>query len=233
MDSLTPPARRLRLIGLAVLASMAAAGAAQAHKLKAFATAEGALVSGYAYFTPGGRARQADVVVSGPGGVALLKTGVDDQGNFHFVAKQHIDYTITVDGGDAHVAAYTIHAADLPVSLPAPVDGALLPLDAPAPVAVAPPASATVAAPAPSGACAPALDPAALRAVVRESVAREINPLRAQLDAFQEAVGWRDIVSGFGYIFGLFGVAYGFAMWRRSDRPDASRVERPTLRRSA
>ena len=72
---------------------------ALAHKLKAFATAEGALVSGYAYFTPGGRARQADVVITGPGGVEVLKTGVDSEGNFHFVTKQRVDYVITVDGG--------------------------------------------------------------------------------------------------------------------------------------
>jgi nickel transport protein len=219
-----------RGLALAALAAMTLwTCSALAHKLKAFATAEGALVSGYAYFTPGGRARQADVVITGPGGVEVLKTGVDGEGNFHFVAKQRVDYVITVDGGDSHVATYTIHAADLPDALPAPQDGKVLPLDAPTAIAAeaaaaAPPAGDATAQPA----CA-APDPAALRALIRESVAREVNPLREQLDAFQEAVGWRDVVSGLGYIFGLCGVAYGFATWRtrgRSDRqsaPDAVR----------
>ena len=72
----------------------------EAHKLKAFATVEGTTISGYAYFTPGGRAQQADVTVTGPGAVEVLKTAVDAEGNFHFVAKQRVDYTITVDGGD-------------------------------------------------------------------------------------------------------------------------------------
>jgi nickel transport protein len=201
---------------------------ALAHKLKAFATAEGALVSGYAYFTPGGRARQADVVITGPGGVEVLKTGVDSEGNFHFVTKQRVDYVITVDGGDSHVATYKIHAADLPDALPAPQDGKLLPLDPPiaiaAEAAAAPPAADATAQPA----CTTP-DPAALRALIRESVAREVNPLREQLDAFQEAVGWRDVVSGLGYIFGLCGVAYGFATWRtkaRSDRQPATQTAR-------
>lgn len=58
--------------------------------------------------------------------------------------------------------------------------------------------------------------------MIRESVAREVNPLREQLDAFQEQVGWRDVVSGLGYIFGLCGVAYFFGTWRATRRPAAS-----------
>jgi nickel transport protein len=218
----------------AALASIAFLGGAEAHKLKAFATAEGPLVSGYAYFTPGGRAQQADVTITGPGGVEVLKTGVNGQGEFHFVAKQRIDYTITVDGGDSHVATFTIHAADLPDSLPAPEGGKILPLDPPTAATVAAAGAATVAAagaatpeavePAPAAGSptaagsANAIDPAALRALIRESVAREVNPLREQLDAFQESVGWRDVVSGLGYIFGLCGVAYFFGTWRSNRR---------------
>ena len=227
MDSVQQTFRRLALLALAMVASF---GAAHAHKLKAFATAEGPIVSGYAYFTPGGRAQQADVTISGPGGVEVLKTGVNEQGEFHFVAKQRVDYTIAVDGGDSHVASFTIHAAALPDTLPAPADGKILPLDPPgaAPVAAsADTASPTQAdQPAPSAAAASSglvvTDPATLRAMIRESVAREVNPLRAQLDAFQEQVGWRDVVSGIGYIFGLCGVAYFFAAWRSNRKPSAA-----------
>jgi nickel transport protein len=230
--------RTLWRLALVAVVSLVWIGGAEAHKLKAFATVEGAVVSGYAYFTPGGRAQQADVTIAGPGGVEVLKTGVNGQGEFHFVAKQRVGYVITVDGGDSHVATYTIHAADLPDSLPAPEDGKILSLDAPA---AALPAAADAATPTQSKAQAsppaptnadvaanPAVvsvDPAALRAMIRESVAREVNPLREQLDAFQEAVGWRDVVSGLGYIFGLCGVAYGFYSWRRSPaRPAARRA---------
>lgn len=196
---------------------IALAAPAQAHKLKAFATVEGATINGYAYFTPGGRAKQADVTVTGPGGVEVLKTGVDGEGNFRFVAKQKVDYTITVDGGDAHIATFVIHAADLPDSLPAPGDGKLLPLDAPV-IGAAPAAAASADVPADATAgnpAAPAIDPAALRAMIQESVAHEINPLREQLDAFQEQVTWHDVLGGIGYIFGLCGVAYYFANRKR------------------
>ena len=226
MGSVRQTFRRLVFVALATAA--ATAGAA-AHKLKAFATAEGAIVSGYAYFTPGGRAQQADVTITGPGGVEVLKTGVNGQGEFQFVAKQKVGYVITVDGGDSHIANFTIHAADLPDSLPAPVDAKILPLDPPTAAAAAaataattaeavesgpPTATAGPAAPASAAANIVAVDPAALRALIRESVAREVNPLREQLDAFQEQIGWRDVVSGLGYIFGLCGVAYFFGTWR-------------------
>jgi nickel transport protein len=235
--------RTLWLLTLVAVVSLAWAGGAEAHKLKAFATVEGAVVSGYAYFTPGGRAQQADVTITGPGGVEVLKTGVSGQGEFHFVAKQRVDYVITVDGGDSHVATYTIHASDLPDSLPTPEGDKILPLDPPtaataaAPDAAAPPQpEAQAPTPAPSNAANAAdvaivsVDPASLRAMIRESVAREVNPLREQLDAFQEAVGWRDVVSGLGYIFGLCGVAYGFYSWRRSPAPPAAR---PAARNAA
>ena len=218
----------LARLAFVALASITLAAGAEAHKLKAFATAEGPLVSGYAYFTPGGRAQQADVTITGPGGVEVLKTGVNEHGEFHFVAKQKIDYTITVDGGDSHIANFKIHAADLPDSLPAPVEGKILPLDPPVAPAVAsgePTAISQADESAPSGETAQlplaaggsgvvVIGPAALRALIRESVAREVNPLREQLDTFQESVGWRDVVSGVGYIFGLCGVAYFFGTWR-------------------
>jgi len=228
----------LRRLALATLASIAFIAAAEAHKLKAFATAEGPLVSGYAYFTPGGRAQLADVTITGPGDVEVLKTGVNGQGELHFVAKQRVDYTITVDGGDSHIATYTLHASDLPDSLPAPEDGKILPLDPPTATAVAAgaaaaagvaPASQTGEAPTAAGSpaasgCANPVDPAALRGLIRESVAREVNPLREQLDAFQESVGWRDVVSGLGYIFGLCGVAYFFGTWRSNRRSEPARA---------
>ena len=242
MDSVRQAFRRLALVALGLVATV---GAAHAHKLKAFATAEGPVVSGYAYFAPGGRAQQADVSITGPGGVEVLKTGVNDQGEFHFVAKQRVDYTITVDGGDSHVASFTIHAGDLPDSLPAPTDGKILPLDPPGAAPVA--ASADTMSPSqgdqapPSGAASAPLaaassglvvtDQAALRAMIRESVAREVNPLREQLDAFQEQVGWRDVVSGLGYIFGLCGVAYFFGTWRSNRKTPA--VSGPQTQRRA
>ena len=227
MDSVRRAVRRTACVALALATTL---GAGHAHKLKAFATAEGPLVSGYAYFAPGGRAQQADVTVTGPGGVEVLKTGVNEQGEFHFTAKQRVDYTIAVDGGDAHVASFTIHAGDLPDTLPAPTDGTILPLDPPGQASVTAPAGAGPSpqadATAPPGAAATGglvvADPATLRAMIRESVAREVNPLREQLDAFQAQVGWRDVVSGIGYIFGLSGVAYFFATWRSNRKTPAA-----------
>ena len=153
------------------------------------------------------------MTITGPGGVEVFKTGVNKQGEFHFVAKQRVDYTITVDGGDAHVANYVIHAADLPDTLPTPDDGKICRSTPRAPIAAdtAPAAAETPADAASHRRSGDRIDPAdAARDDPRER-RPEVNPLRAQLDAFQEQVGWRDVVSGIGYIFGLCGVAYVFA----------------------
>lgn len=212
---------------LLFLGALVASGGAAAHKLKAFATAEGAKVEGYAYFTPGGRAHQADVTVTaGPDASVVLKTGVTPEGDFSFTAKQHIDYVITVDGGDSHIASYTVHAAELPDTLPTPTDGTILPLDSP--TLKTPPsdsASAPTVAEDPVAGAGVTVDPKVLRELIRESVAREVNPLREQLDEFKESVTWHDVLGGIGYIFGLCGVAFWFA----GRRADSKRPSNPTI----
>jgi len=180
------------LRGAAVLALVFAALPAEAHKLKAFATAEGADVSGYAYFSPGGRAQQATVTVTEPDGSLVARPAVEEDGSFRFTARHRVDQRIRVDGGDGHVATYTVTAAELPDTLPG--------------------GGEAVSAAAPAAAPAETPD---LAAVIERSVARQIRPLREQLDAYQEKVWSHDVLGGLGVIFGLGGVAYGLAERRR------------------
>lgn len=55
-----------------------------------------------------------------------------------------------------------------------------------------------------------------VEALVEHVVARQIRPLREQLDAYEEKVRWHDVLGGLGVIFGVAGVFYGFAMHRRA-----------------
>lgn len=176
-----------------------ASGTAQAHKLKVFASATGPVIEGYAYFSPGGRAYQASVTVASEDGTVLDRLRTDNEGNFRFEAKRRIDYVVTVDGGDGHVASYTVSANDLPETLPVQ-EG-----DSPA-------AGAKTAAPA-----GPAVDQTVLTALIEQSVARQIRPLREELDANQEKIWWHDVLGGIGYIFGLCGLAFGLSSRRGRD----------------
>ncbi|MCB1775807.1 MAG: carboxypeptidase regulatory-like domain-containing protein [Candidatus Competibacteraceae bacterium] len=177
------------------------------HKLKVFATAEGSRLAGYAYFTPGGRPHQAAVTVTDADGNVLATTITDDEGRFAVEAKRRVDHHITVGGGDGHVATYTIKADELPDRL-LPSLPASLPQTGEASKKILP--------------ALPASD-ADWRAFIDQSIARQIRPLREQLDAYQEKIWWHDVLGGIGYILGLGGLAFGLAERRR--RMDAHRSQ--------
>ncbi|MEI6560161.1 MAG: energy-coupling factor ABC transporter permease [Rhodospirillaceae bacterium] len=183
------------LLGPLLLTGLMLGGAtpAEAHKLKVFATAEGASVTGRAYFSSGDRARQGEVTVTTPDGGLVARLPLGDDGGFRFEAGQRADLRIRVDGGDGHVALYTLPAAELPDALPAGV--------AAAPAAAAP-------------AVIPAVPPD-LGAIIERSVARQVRPLREQLDSWQDTLWMHDLLGGLGVIFGLGGLAYGLTARRR------------------
>ncbi|MBJ7532887.1 carboxypeptidase regulatory-like domain-containing protein [Rhodomicrobium vannielii ATCC 17100] len=191
-------------------------GVAEAHKLKVFATATGAAIEGYAYFGTGGRARQSSVTVASPDGTVLGKTTTDDEGNFRYDATRRVDHVITVDGRDGHVASYTVAADELPQTLASGGDAAAAKPSAErtgAPIAAAPAVSRTG-------------EDTDLRAFIDQSIARQIRPLREQIDANQEKIRLHDILGGLGYILGLGGLAFGLAQRRKWAGTGASDLTR-------
>lgn len=190
---------RKRIFALALPVLLLAGTAAQAHKMKLFASAAGPEIEGYVYFSPGGRAHQVGVTVSAADGAVLGRLQTDDDGAFRFEAKSRIDHVFSADGGDGHEASYTVSAGDLPPSLPGGAGGS---------VVTAPDAS-RLAAGTPIG------GEDGLRAFIDQSVARQIRPLREQLDAYQEKIWMHDVLGGLGVIFGLGGVAFGLSERRR------------------
>lgn len=194
----------IRSLLLALVGWLAVAAPAEAHKMRLFATAEGAVVSGYGYFSGGDRAQ--DVVVTAEAGGAVVHSGVTaEDGTFSFIATLRADHLIRLDAGDGHAASFTLRAAELPESLPTPeprTGG-----ETPAPVkAAAPPAAP------------PALDDARLAELVERAVARQVRPLREQLDAYEQTTRWRDAAGGIGFIVGLAGLAYGLASRKREEK---------------
>ncbi|ARJ66223.1 hypothetical protein WV31_11435 [Magnetospirillum sp. ME-1] len=153
------------------LALLLLAAPAQAHKLKVFATVEGAEIAGSAYFVGGEKAAGVPGRIQGADGslVAGFATGPD--GGFRQKVTMRMDHVVTVESEDGHAAQFTIPAAEFPPSLPE------------------------------GKAVAPAGDSAALEA----AIARQIRPLREQLDAYEAKIRLHDLMGGIGTIFGLFG----------------------------
>jgi nickel transport protein len=178
-------------------------GTAQAHKLKAFATAVGADVSGYAYFVPGGRAQEAEVSVTLPDGKVVAQLHTNDRGEFSFTAGSAVDHMILIDAGDGHEASYTVKASEI---------GDAAPINP----------TVSTAAPA-SPALSPASTPADLTPLVEQAVARQLRPLREQIDAWQEKIWFHDVLGGLGYIIGIAGLFYGLTGTRRARDENARR----------
>jgi nickel transport protein len=173
-----------------------------AHKLKVFATAEGAHIQGSVYFAGGGAASGAHIEVRDAQGQFLTTLTPDPKGGFAYTAKAPIEHVLVALSADGHKAEWTVRAAELAAGFPA---AALIP-----PVEEKPAASQDVVPPlaAVQGVEPVRLDPASL-AAIEALVARQIRPLREELHAAEDRATLHDILGGVGTIFGIA----GFTLW--------------------
>jgi nickel transport protein len=183
----------MRRFSLALLGLVLLAAPARAHKLKLFATVEGADIVGEAYFAGGDKAMTVPGRLLGADGTLVAGFTTGEDGSFRLTVPRREDYAIRVESGDGHAADFTIHAAEFPPSLP--------PGKAAAPVDAVPQGS-----PAAPG------DTTALEA----AMARQIRPLREQLDSYEDRLRLHDLLGGIGTIFGLFG-CYAWLQSRRRE----------------
>ena len=182
--------------GLVLTAALVlAATPAWAHKLKVFAAAEGAQIVGTAYFAGGGKAQNSAGRLLATDGSLVAEFHTGEDGAFRLGVTSRQDYRISIDSGDGHVAEAHVAAAELPDSLPATGN------PAPAPTATVPAAQP-----------APAID------AVELAVARQLLPLRQQIDALEERTRFSDIMGGIGTIFGACGI-YAWIASRRNRKP--------------
>jgi nickel transport protein len=167
----------LTSLALLLLATLPAA----AHKLKLFAQAEGSDVVGTAYFAGGGKAAGVEGWITAPDGAVAGRFQTDAEGGFRIAVTRRQDYVVAVDSTDGHAASTLVAAADLSPALP---EGQVRPPD-------------------PS----PALPRSNDNAALEEALARQLRPLRQQIDTLESRTRLADIIGGIGFIFGLFGIA--------------------------
>jgi nickel transport protein len=186
------------IVSLLALAGLP--GAAEAHRLKVFATVVGETIQGKAYFVGGGPAVNVSATLRDHDEEIVTEGSTDAEGRFSLIAPVKADLTVVVDALDGHVARFDIAAARLPDTLPTEdADGR-----APAP---APDAAAS----APASGDPPASTGADELATV---VARQIEPLAEQLDSLEHSIRLHDVLGGVGYIVGIFGL-FAFLRSRR------------------
>jgi nickel transport protein len=194
-------------VWLTVLGGMAAAWvpSAFAHRLKLFASVEGATITGYAYFPGGGRAKGQTVQVLDPVGQRLGEVKTSDEGEFTLKATVRCDHRLVIESPDGHRSTFLVEAADLPESLPAPASAAKgepakEPTVAPEQKVEPPPSAGP---------------PSAIEQAVEKAVSRRIRPLQEQIERLEEKRRVQDILGGVGYILGLAGIAFYLLARRR------------------
>ena len=208
-----PSTTALRVAALFV--GLLGCGSASAHKLKLFATVEGAAIRGYAYFPGGGRAKDVAVRVLGPGDAKLGETRTDGKGDFAFEATVRCDHRLVAETADGHRAEFLVEAAELPDTVPPPPTA-----DRPG-AEPAKPSTRGAERPVPGTAAPPGPE---LRSLVEQAVSRQMRPLREQLEAYEERRRLQDVLGGIGYIVGIAGIVFYFLGARRGkqrpSRPD-------------
>ncbi|MCD6405148.1 MAG: carboxypeptidase regulatory-like domain-containing protein [Planctomycetes bacterium] len=190
---------------------------AMAHKLSLFATADGKTISGYGYFSGGGRPHNVTVIVTAPGSRKLGETTTNEKGEFTFPVLYKCDHILTINAPDGHSAMFTVEADELPDDLPVlSADETQVPQVEPlAPKAAAPVVPKPVA-PA-AAASAEEIEQAVERVVKREirPLSKQIIKYREQLDRYEEKTSLHDVLGGIGYILGITGVAFYFLGTRK------------------
>ncbi len=182
--------RLQRLIGSLIVASSLLSGNALAHKVLASAYGDGRLIEGEIGFSNGDMAKAGTIVQVSVDGTRVGEAVIDDEGFFSWQAQVAADHHFFADLSAGHIADFMLPADELsglPGSTGATTDTTT--------------AAETARAGAESG-----LVTAGLSEEIRQTVARQIKPLRKEISALKEKRQFQDILGGIGYIFGLFGV---------------------------
>ena len=191
----------LRTSVLAILLMALYINPAEAHRLKLFAVSEDGAISGYAFFTGGGRPKGSTITIKDASGKQRHATTTDKDGAFRWNPNSSGRFTVTINTGEGHIASTT-------VTIGTPTD----------------PAGTAVERPASSTARTTKLDrpasgtPANLEQMIERAVERQVQPLRRDISEYEARLRFKDIIAGLAMIIGLAGIAmWAAARNRRND----------------
>jgi nickel transport protein len=167
---------------------------AHAHNVVGGVYVNGVDIEGEAGFSNGTMANAGTKVkITDQSGTPLGEVETDDQGFFMFTAKKKITYLFEINMGAGHILKMQLPADELPDDLDS---GA-----ATTNTNSGTNKSSTLLSNVAKG------DNSPINTLhLEKAIAKQIIPLRKEIQALKEKSGLRDILGGIGYIFGLLGV---------------------------
>lgn len=167
-----------------------------AHNVVGGVYADGFTIEGEAGFSNGSMANAGTIVkISDESGTPLGEVTTNDEGYFVFTAKKRITHVFEVNMGAGHILKMQLPAEELPDALDSS-QGNKESNTTSTQVASQPTNKATQVYPVTT------LDALTLE----KAIAKQIKPLRREIQGLKEKSGFRDIIGGVGYIFGLLGI---------------------------
>ena len=159
-----------------------------AHNVVGGVYANGADIEGEAGFSNGAMAHVGTVVkVSDQAGSPLGEVLIDEDGLFVFTATKRITHVFAINMGAGHLLKMQLPAEELPESLTSGV------VTNDIAVKIAEQSSYNT-------------EQQITSLMLEKVLAKQIKPLRKEIQALKEKSGLRDIIGGIGYIFGLLGL---------------------------
>lgn len=161
-----------------------------AHNVVGGVYVSGADIEGEAGFSNGAMAKAGTLVkVFDQSGIPLGEVVTDDEGFFIFRAKKRITHVFEINMGAGHTLKMQLPAEELPDSL----SGGTAAMTAKSAQSTG--ASTSLA-----------LGNQITALMLEKAIAKQIKPLRKEIQALKEKSGFRDMIGGIGYIFGLLGL---------------------------
>ncbi len=167
-----------------------------AHLLKVFVYVDGDRLQGSSYFAGGAAAANARIEIIDSNSEVVAELRSDAGGEFSYPVIRHGQYRVVADTGDGHRAEWRVGAEELSIESS---NRSFVETENSA----QPTSSHTQAA-----------TDNQLERLLDRAVARQLGPLRQELQQHNEQARLADIVGGVGFIFGLSGVL----LWWRSRR---------------
>lgn len=182
--------RRLLFSILAMQVMMAVPS--EAHRLILFARSDAGTIKGYGFFSGGGRAKAAEIVITDATGKEVHRMKTAEDGTFSWKVDRPGTYQLLLNAGDGHVARSTIAFG---------ASGKTPPM-------------APVAAAEPSVHVADENLEAMIEKAVDRAVERRIEPLREAIVQQDAKLRFKDIISGIAAIIGMAGAAMWALAWK-------------------